>query len=191
MPLITPTTVLRHMAVLRSSPLPQHLWSTMECSQPVAWTSNRILLEASRVKAISRRPTNQARAYSELCTWKAVDFSVTGVVSPAQHLHLLLLRAEDIEQNPGPMLSGCSKSIRCDTTPILCSTCQRHFHITSSHLTQSQKSFQGFICSVGAAALPPTATITSNSVLPRRCLICHTKIRHGIRLTMCQQCSHL
>ena len=43
----------------------------------------------------------------------------------------------------------------------------------------------------GAAALPSTATVTSNSVLPRRCLLCHTKIRHGIRPIMCQQCSHL
>ena len=34
------------------------LWSTMECNQPAAWTTNRSLLVASRVKALSGRPTN-------------------------------------------------------------------------------------------------------------------------------------
>ena len=39
--------------------------------------------------------------------------------------------------------------------------------------------------------LPSMASVTSNSELPRRCLLCHTNIRHGIRPTMCQQCFHL
>ena len=33
-------------------------WSTMEHSQPAAWTTKRSLLVASRVKAFPRRPTN-------------------------------------------------------------------------------------------------------------------------------------
>ena len=90
------------------------------------------------------------------------------------------IRAGKIKLHPGSTCSGCSKSIRCDTTPIVCSTCQQHFHRTCSHLiTRSQKGIQGFICflcSGGDVALPSTATVTSNSALPRRCLLCRTKI---------------
>ena len=164
----------------------------MECSQPPSWKSNRSLHVASHAKAFSRRPTNPAQPYPELRTWKAAVFSVTGIVNPGLNLRLLLLGAGDIELNLGPTCSGCCKSIRCDTTPIVCSTCQRHFHRTCSRLTLSQNGIQVFFfCSGGAAALPSTATVTSNSVLPHRCLLRHTKIRHDIHPIMCQQCSHL
>ena len=33
-------------------------WSTMECSQPAAWTTNKSLLVASNAKAFPGRPTN-------------------------------------------------------------------------------------------------------------------------------------
>ena len=125
---------------------------------------------------------------------EGVSFSVTGVVCHALHLRLLLLLARDMEVNPGPTCSGFSKSIRCDTTPIVSSTFQWHFHRTCSRLTRSQNGIHGFVCffcSGGAAALPSTATVTSTSVLPRHCLLCHTNIRHGIRPIMCKQCSHL
>ena len=45
--------------------------------------------------------TNPARFYPELLTWKAADFSFTGVENPGLHLCLLLLRARDIEPNTG------------------------------------------------------------------------------------------
>ena len=151
----------------------------MECSQPAAWRWKRSLLVASYVKAFSKRPKNPTRPCPELRTWREAVFSVTGVVSPALHLRLLLIRAGDIKLNPGSTCYGYSTSIRRDTTSIVCSTSQRHFHGTCSHLTGLQKGIQGFVCfscSEGAAALPSMVTVTSNSVLPRRCLLCHTKI---------------
>ena len=165
----------------------------MDCSQPTSCTSYRSLFVTSSFMAFSRRTTNIARPYPELRTWKAAVCFITGVENPAQLL-LLLIQGWDIELNFGPTCSGCSKSIRCDTKPIVCSTCQLHFHGTCSRLTQSQKGIQGFacfFCSGGAAAQPSTATVTCNSVLPRRCLLCHTKIRHGICPIMCQPCSNL
>ena len=106
-------------------------------------------------------------------------FSFTRVVDPALHILLLSLWTGDIKLNLGPTSSGCSKSIRCDTTHIVCSNCQRHFHRTRSRLTRSQKDIEGlarFFSSWGAVALPPTATITSTSILPCRCLLHHTQI---------------
>ena len=149
---------------------------------------------ASGVKAFSGKPTNADRPYQELRTWKAEVLSFNGVVVPAIHLRLLLIWARDIELNPGPTCSDCSKSIRCDAIHNVWSTCQRHFHRTYSRLTRSQNGIQGivcFFCSGGAAALPPTTTVTSTSELPRRCLHCHTRIRHNIRPIKFQQCSHL
>ena len=168
-------------------------WSTMECSQPAARTSYRSLLVASRVKAFLERPTNPALPYSVLRTRKsAIIFWQLGWKS-FRTPPLLLLRARDIDLKLGPTCSGCSKSIRCVTTSIVCWTCQRHFHVTCSSLTQLQKGIQGFFCflsSGGAAAQPPTTTVISTSVLPRRCPLCHTKIQNGIRPIMCQQYSH-
>ena len=57
------------------------------------------------------------RPYTEPRTWKAAVFSVTGVVDPTLHFLLLLFLAGDIKLNLGPTCSGCSKSIRCNTTP--------------------------------------------------------------------------
>ena len=107
------------------------------------------------------------------------SFSITWVVNSALHLRLQLLRAWDIKSNSGPTYSGCNRSIRCDVIPIVCSTCQLHFHRTCSSLNQSQKGFQGFFrlfCSWGAAALPSTVTVSSTNILPCRYHHCHTNI---------------
>ena len=100
----------------------------------------------------------------------AAVLSVTGVVSPVLRLRLRLLRSGDIERNLGPTCSGCSKSICCDPTPIISSTGQRQFYIPAVASLDRKKGIQGFVCffcSGGAAALPSTASVSSNSVLPR------------------------
>ena len=47
-------------------------WSTMECSQPAAWTTNRSLLVASRVRPFQEDRPIPARPYPELRTWMVV-----------------------------------------------------------------------------------------------------------------------
>ena len=64
------------------------------------------------------RPTNPARPYLELRTWKAAIFTVTGVMNPALHLLLLLLRAEDVEYNPGIISYGCNKPVLVTSHPL-------------------------------------------------------------------------
>ena len=125
---------------------------------------------------------------------EAGSFSITGVCRPCQTHPVIAPSGRGHRSQPGPTCSGCSKSIRCDATPIVCSTCQRQFHRTRSCLTRSSKGTNGFVCafcSGSAAALSPTMTVTRTTVLPRQCLLCHTKIRHGIRPIMFQQCIRL
>ena len=47
-------------------------WNTMECSQPAAWTTNRSLLVASRVRHFQEDLPIPARPYPELRTWMVV-----------------------------------------------------------------------------------------------------------------------
>ena len=54
-------------------------WSTMECSQPAAWTSNRSLLLASRVRPFQEDRPISARPYRELRTWMVMRSGVISV----------------------------------------------------------------------------------------------------------------
>ena len=54
-------------------------WSTMECSQPAAWTTNRGLLVASRVRPFQEDRPILARPYPELRTWMVVRSGVISV----------------------------------------------------------------------------------------------------------------
>ena len=54
-------------------------WSTMECSQPAAWTTNRSLLVASRVRPFQEDRQIPARPYPELRTWMVVRSGVISV----------------------------------------------------------------------------------------------------------------
>ena len=50
-----------------------HPWSTMECIQQAAWTTNRSLLVASRVRPFQVDRQIPARPYPELRTWMVVQ----------------------------------------------------------------------------------------------------------------------
>ena len=54
-------------------------WSTMECSQPAAWTMNRSLLVASRVRRFQEDRPIPAPPYPELRTWMVVRSGVISV----------------------------------------------------------------------------------------------------------------
>ena len=66
--------VLSSLLPWRSRP-----WSTMECSQPAAWTTNRSLLVASRVRPFQEDGLIPARPYPELRTWMVVRSGVISV----------------------------------------------------------------------------------------------------------------
>ena len=54
-------------------------WITMDCSRPAAWTTNRSLLVASRVRPFQEDRQIPARPYPELRTWMVVRSGVISV----------------------------------------------------------------------------------------------------------------
>ena len=50
----------------------QRPWSTMECSQPAVWITNRSLIVASRVRPFQEDRTIPSRPYPEQRTWMVV-----------------------------------------------------------------------------------------------------------------------
>ena len=105
-------------------------------------------------------------------------FSTTGAAHPALHLRLLLLRAGDVEVNPGPVCSGCTGTIRVGSHPIICTQCQRLFHGYCNGLTRDQqKSPQGYVCgacgSTNGSTIQPSQTTRSQ---PNNTFFCQTNI---------------
>ena len=83
-------------------------------------------------------------------------FLTTGAAHPALHLRLLLLRAGDVEVNPGPVCSGCTGTIRVGSHPIICTQCQRLFHGYCNGLTRDQqKRSRATFAALAAARMAP------------------------------------
>ena len=73
-------------------------WSTMECSQPAAWTTNRSLLVASRARPFQEDRPIPARPYPELRTWMVVR---SDVISVSHHTLEMLRHLPTYDQPPG------------------------------------------------------------------------------------------
>ena len=105
-------------------------------------------------------------------------FSTTGAAQPVLLLRLLLLRAGDVEVNPGPVCSGCTGTIRVGSHPIICTQCQRLFHEYCNGLTRDrQKSPQGYVC--GACGSTNGSTIQPWQITrsqPNNTFFCQTNI---------------
>ena len=83
-------------------------------------------------------------------------FSTTRATHPALHLRLLLIRAGDVEVNPGPVCSGCTGTFRVGSHPIVCTQCQRLFHGYCNGLTRDQRiSPQGYVAALAAERMAP------------------------------------
>ena len=105
-------------------------------------------------------------------------FLTTRAAQPALHVRLLLLRAGDVEVNPGPVYSGCTGTIRVGSHPIICTQCQRLFHDYFNGLTRDrQKSPQSYVC--GACGSTNGSTIQPSEITrsqPNNNFFCQTNI---------------
>ena len=125
-----------------------------------------------RTQILESGPTHQACAMGGA----QPPFSTTGASHPVQNLRLLLLRAGDVEVNPGPV---CTATFRVGSHPIISTQCQSLFHGYCNGLTRDQhKSPQGYVCgacgSTNGSTIQPsqitstaTATLVSAFVLSR------------------------
>ena len=97
-------------------------------------------------------------------------FSIAEGAHPALYFRSLLLRAGDVEVNPGSVYRRCTKTIRRDITPITCSSCSQPYHRTCSGLTRNKKRTQGFICRPCAGLATPTITQAMGTKKTMLCL---------------------
>ena len=118
-------------------------------------------------------------------------FSFSGVVYPAIHLRLLLLRARYIESIPEPTCSGCKKSIHLSPYPSFARSASGTSSVESYDHKRVFKAMSASSVLEGCCPLPSETNVTRTSVLRRRCLLCYTKIRLDIRPIMCQRFPHL
>ena len=116
-------------------------------------------------------------------------FSIAEGAHPALYLRSLLLRAGDVEVNPGPVGRGCTRTIRREITTITCSSCSQPYHGTCSGLTRNKKRTQGFICRPCAGLATPT--ITQAMGTNKQCCGCNTKMRLNSIAIRCHSCGGL
>ena len=100
-----------------------------------------------------------------------IVFSVPGGENPASHLRLLLLRAGDVEQNPGPasaklLCQQCNKKLRSDQRHFSCTTpgCPATSHIQEacSGLPKQSRP-QRWVCQLHSGRTPPNTSVGSSS----------------------------
>ena len=105
-------------------------------------------------------------------------FSTTGAAHPDLHLRLLLLRAGDVEVNPGPVGSGCTGTISVGSHPIICTQCQRLFHgYCNGLIRDQQRRPQGYV--FGACGSTNGSTIQTSQITrsqPNNTFFCQTNI---------------
>ena len=123
--------------------------------------------------------------------WRVLSpFLISGVVNPARHLRSLLLRAGDIESNPGPTCPGCQRTIRVDFQPVICLSCQRGYHRSCSGLSRNHRRELGFTCGECAGRpSTPQPPVTTSSESRRSCVVCRTTIRTNVRPVLCCTCT--
>ena len=136
----------------------------------------------------SHRPSCAVEGANYRLPHSHLPFSIAEGAHPALHLRSLLLRAGDVEVNPGPVCRGCTKTIRRVITPITCSSCSQPYHRTCSGFTRNKKRTQGFICRPCAGLATATPTITQVMGTNKQCCVCNTKMRLNSIAIRCHSC---
>ena len=79
----------------------------------------------------SAREGRPGRWFSELG-----GFLGRRVGDPVHHLSIILLRAGDVELNPGPTCAGCQRALARGLNPLVCLECGDRYHLKCSGLTK-------------------------------------------------------
>ena len=134
-------------------------------------------------------------------------FSKAGQISSANLIRMLLLRAGDIESNPGPRCDACSKELRQNQSHLFCSECPNTCHKQEKcsgllRAAQVRAVWKCSSCIQGSPIVrqPSPNVITlvgqvvgdrvesSSNVHHRRCLLCSKVTRKSLRPLICVSC---
>ena len=127
-------------------------WSTMECSQPAARTTNRSLLMASRVRPFQEDRPIPARTYPELRTWMVVR---SGVISVFPTHSGNAPASPDIRPTTW-LCPACLPSTNSIPAPI-----QPTIGMTTTHLHQLWLTLPPSTCSSSASEDHPQAPVVT------------------------------
>ena len=110
--------------------LPPTMQSHIQAILPTSITHDCIYLANFQHARILSTNANMQLHHKQ--TLSPPVFSPSGSKNPAFDSRILLIRAGDVETNPGPQITckGCSKTIRIDQlrSSIICAICSSHFH---------------------------------------------------------------
>ena len=159
----------------------------MECCQSAAWTSNRCLLVASHIMAFPGRPTNPARPYSKLRSWKAAVFFCLLGCKPCLTPQATPPSGRGYRTQLGAHMfrPQCVSTLWRHTNSLLVLPAKRPQNLQSPH--QNVKGYSRLFCFFYSDGTAPPTTATSSSELSRRCLLYHAKLRLNIYI-MDHQC---
>ena len=126
-------------------------------------------------------------------------FSHPGAARPALHLRVLLLRAGDVESNPGPRCSRCDMMINLNSTSSQSPSSLPQIQNRYTRLTRArQMSPQSFVCincenGVETQDDPVTLPIPLNPAPPtysnQTCPTCRKKLQKATRPLRCCSCN--
>ena len=118
-------------------------------------------------------------------------FSECGEAHPAWLLRLLLLRAGDVEQNPGPSCGVCNRPIRSNNRPMQCEQCGQIAHAGCTRLTRRE--IQRAVTYTCGECRGEEVQPRGSGVQPEReeratCSICNQVLRRGAPAIRCLEC---
>ena len=106
------------------------------------------------------------------------------------HPHQLLMRAGDVERNPGPPCAACKKAIRKNTVPVLCGGCGAEFHRSCTEQTRGEKRRgESYRCGACLGVNPIGEEPGRPEEDTGSCVVCGVGLRRGAAFASCRECN--
>ena len=149
-----------------------------------------------------RASTRAGRHFEEAGTHLSrveVGFLMSGEQDPAAVIRLLLIKAGDIEQNPGPnQCNWCNKAIRTGQEFLTCKECRNTYHKQKkcAQIPRNLRLQQDFQCGRCRGMRPEMEEDREDTrgeegiEGPKSCNQCKKNIRRNINPVICNQCKN-
>ena len=170
-------------------------------------------LPSSTARTLDHRRTSDfsspvANRSSQVTTWTTANivFLLWGTVTTPDTVSQLLMRAGDIESNPGPdNCKDCGRTFSHQSRPVKCSACNSQFcriakggqkstciGLTRWQLTKALETDKALVCRLCKGESPRKVHSYNEGVTPGRCAApdckCKQKIKEGADFLICTAC---